>query len=265
MMNGKNLGYIPFVFIGVDAITPEVDEPPLIDLVNMNLSHYRTSADFEHGAHFTGLPTPVISGYTPEKVGEKLYIGSSSAWIFPRPEAKAFYLEFSGDGLSTLEKSLERKEQQMAVLGARMLEAQKKGVEAADTASIHRKGEESMLSAVAQTVSLGLEVALRWFAEWAKADPASISFKLNRDFYPAPMNPQQLTALIAAWQQGAISDQTLFENLQQGEIISQDTTLEDEQARIDTQQQKFAQQQADTAALLADVTGGVGGPPQNGG
>jgi hypothetical protein len=36
---------------------------------------------------------------------------------------------------------------------------------------------------------------------------------------------------VAAWQAGAISEQVLFENLQQGELIDRDTTLEEEQAR----------------------------------
>ena len=119
----------------------------------------------------------------------------------------------------------------MAVLGARMLEPQKKAPEAADSGSIRRKGEESMLSAAAQAISLGVTIALRWFTEWGGGDPAKVEFELNRDFYPAPMTAQMLTALVSSWQQGAYSDQVLFENLQQGEIISRETTLEEEQQR----------------------------------
>ena len=230
-MNGKPLPNIPFVFIGVDDLKPEVDEPPLIDLVNLNLSHYRTTADLEHGAHFTGLPTPVVSGYTPLTEGEKLYIGSSAAWVFPAADAKASYLEFTGQGLGALESILNRKEQQMAILGARMLEPQRRAVESADAASIHRKGEESTLSAIAQTISIGITRALTWFSEWAGAGD-KVEFDLNRDFYPAPMDAGALTALVSAWQSGAISRQVLFDNLQKGEVIDIHTTIEDEEARI---------------------------------
>ena len=62
VMNGKYLDYIPFIFIGTDSLRPDIEEPPLVDLVYANISHYKTSADYEHGCHFTGLPTPVISG-----------------------------------------------------------------------------------------------------------------------------------------------------------------------------------------------------------
>jgi hypothetical protein len=69
-INNEFLDEIPFRFIGIDNVDADVDEPPLIDLVDMNLSHYRSSADYEHGCHFTGLPTPVISGHTPETTEE---------------------------------------------------------------------------------------------------------------------------------------------------------------------------------------------------
>lgn len=242
LMSGKKLPYVPFVIIGPDGLSVDAGDPPLIDLVNLNLSHYRTNADYEHAAHFVGLPTPVITGYTPTVEGEKLYIGSGSAWILRDPAAKAFFLEFTGQGLSALKEILSTKEQQMAVLGARMLEPRMKGVESAEAASIHRKGEESMLSSVAQAISLGAEQALTWFTEWAEQDATEIDVEVNRDFYPAPMSPLMLTSLVSAWQTGAISDQTLFDNLQAGEIISESTTLEDEQAAINTAPPKLVVQ-----------------------
>ncbi|WP_457831240.1 DUF4055 domain-containing protein, partial [Staphylococcus aureus] len=91
-------------FMSVDDLTPTVDLPPLVDLVDMNYAHYLVSADYEHGCHFAGLPTPVVTGYTPQngpngEPPEKLYIGSAAAWVFPQPDAKAYFLEFEGQGL----------------------------------------------------------------------------------------------------------------------------------------------------------------------
>lgn len=231
-INGKMLDALPFQFIGVDDTSWEIDEPPLIDLVDTNLSHYRVTADYEHGCHFTGLPTPVISGYTPEKDGEKFYIGSMTAWVFPNAQAKATYLEFTGQGLQCLKDNLERKENMMAVLGARMLEAQPSGVESADTAAIHRGGEQSMLASVAQSISIGVQKALEVFAKFAGSSE-EVSFELNRDFFPIPMDALTLTAIIAGWQNQAYSYETMFENLRKGEIVPMDAIADDEQAAID--------------------------------
>ncbi len=233
LMNGKPLDFIPFYFIGVDDTAPEIDDPPLNDLVDLNLDHYRLDADYKHGLHFTGLPTPVVSGYTRESESEKLYVGSSSAWVFPDPQAKASYLEYTGQGLSAIEKAKASDEQNMAILGARLLSPEKKAVETAQTAQIHRAGESSILSAISSTISIGLTMALNTFCEWA-GSPGEWSVVLNQEFLPPEMTPQELSALLSGWQMGApgLSDQGLFDILQKREVVASDATLEEEQARI---------------------------------
>jgi hypothetical protein len=226
LMNNQPLSYIPFY------IEHDIDDPDLIDLADMNIAHYRVTADYEHGCHFTGLPTPIVAGYQKENDTEKLYIGSSSAWVFPDPQAKAFYLEFTGQGLTALENNLNRKEQMMAVLGARMLSPDRKMVESADTASIHRSGENSVLSGIAQELSRSLTRALQTFSLWAGGDE-KVSIELNREFLNMPLSAQELTALVGAWQAGAISADTLFFNLKAGETYPDDLTFEEEQAMID--------------------------------
>lgn len=236
-INSQYLDEIPFRFIGIDNVDADIDEPPLVDLVDMNLSHYRSSADYEHGCHFTGLPTPVISGHTPETteagVAEKFYIGSMTAWVFPRPDAKATFLEFKGDGLNALKENIQLKEQRMAILGARMLEVSRgNGVESANTASIHRSGEQSMLASVADAISIAVTQILKIFCRFAGADDKDVKFALNKDFFPAPMDALTITALIAAWQNSAMSYETMFENLQRGEFFKPEQTAEAERAAI---------------------------------
>lgn len=122
----------------------------------------------------------------------------------------------------------------MAILGARMLEQQKKATETAEVAAVHRSGEQSMLAAMAQAISIGMRQALETFSAWAGGQ-GPVEYDLNRDFFPLAMNPQQLSALVLAWQQGGISKQTLFDNLQQGEIIAESTTFEEEEVMIANQ------------------------------
>lgn len=233
LMNSARMQFIPFYFLSADDTSIEPDDPPLIDLVDLNLSHYRVTADYEHGCHFTGLPTGWITGYQKEE-GQKIYLGSQSMLIFPDHTTQLGFLEFSGAGLGSLQENLTRKETQMAVLGARMLEQQKAAAESAEAAGIHRAGENSMLADVAQAISLGLTAALQTFSDWAGGNGV-VSFELNRDFFPRAMTEGELSALVTSWQQGAISKQTLFANLQAGQIIAEGTTFEEEEVRINDQ------------------------------
>ena len=234
LMDGKPLDYIPFIFIGVDDTTSKMDEPPLIDLVDVNLAHYRMNADYAHGLHFTGLPTAVISGYTPD-AGDKLYIGSSSAWAFPDPQASATFLEFTGGGLGSLRECLASLENQMSILGARLLASERKSTETAQAARIYRAGESSILVAISQTISIGLTKALNTFSAWA-GSPGDWKIELNKEFMPPEVTPQELAGILQAWQAGmpGFSDQGVFDLLQKREVIAADVTLEDEQSRIDS-------------------------------
>ena len=249
-MAGKPLDFIPFFICGTNDTTPDVESPPMLDLADMNVAHYCVSADYEHGCHFTGLPTPVITGYTQMPEDGPITLGSESAICLPNPQSGAHFLEFQGSGLTYLENNLASKERMMAVLGARMLEQQKKGVETAEVASIHRAGEQSILATIAQTISTVMEDALEIFSQWAGSE-GKVKYDLNRDFHPLPLDANGLTALVKAWQSGAISYDSLFNKLKTGEVISEEVTLEEERTKIDSQ-----------PPVLAGGMGNMTGNPQ---
>jgi hypothetical protein len=232
-INGRVINKIPFEFFGVRDNTPCVDKPPLLDLVDVNLSHYRTTADYEHGLHFTGLPTPVVTGYYSDDKSASLRIGSGTAWLLPDPQSKAFYLEFTGQGLGELREALRSKEAMMATLGARILAPEKRATEAAQTANIHRSSENSVLASIAQSISVGLTHVMEWLRDWSNIT-GDVKVELNRDFIPNSMTAQDIDVLVKSWQAGAISANVLFENLVAGDIISQETSFDDEQERIAT-------------------------------
>ena len=240
LMNGKPLDFIPFYFIGPDGTDGTLDDPIMIDLVDLNLKHYMVSADYEHGCHMTGLPTPVISGYqrefdqTGKPVESKFYIGSTTAWVFPDVGAKAEFLEFTGQGLSALEKNLDRKEAQMAAIGARMLAPEKTGVEAAETLAMRHNGENSILAAIAVAVSQGLTKALKVFCEWAGENSNNVKFEINREFIPVIADSALLTQLMALVQGGYLDKESLFDWLKRADLVAHELTFEEMQARVDS-------------------------------
>lgn len=230
LMRGKPMPSIPMVVFGPARNDMGVQKPPVYDLVTLNISHYRTTADLEHGAHFTGLPTPIVTGYNAAE-GEKLSIGSSTAWVFPDPSAKASYLEFSGQGLEALEKRLQVKEAGMAAIGARMLAPEKKGVEAERTVMLRHAGEGAVLGTISDMIEHGFNRVLAIMADWAGIS-GNVSTEFNDDFVDTVMTAADVLALVQAWQAGAMSFDSLFWNLKQGEMIEGERTIEEEKAGL---------------------------------
>lgn len=220
---GKTIPLIPFVFHGPRNALPDVDKMPLADIITVNLDHYRLDADYKHGLHFTALPTAWVSGF--DKTSE-LRIGSSTAWVAETPGAVAGFLEFKGHGLSTFENAQNRDERLMAVLGSRMLEDTKRVGETADAIELRQAGENSILMTLALSVSDSISQVLRWVYWWNSTEqyPEDISeslvlLQINTDFTAKGLTSLELTAIVGAWQAGAISQTTMFDLFRKGEVL----------------------------------------------
>lgn len=227
---GRRLEYIPFIIINPSLVGTPIQKPPLLDLVNVNLSHYRTSADLEHGRHFTALPTAFVSGFDPKTT--KFAIGSARAWVSQDPNASAGFLEFTGAGLGSLQDALNQKEGLMAVLGARLLEESKRAAETAEAIRLRQAGEGSVLRKTASSVEEGFTFLLYWIAEWLVLQ-GDISLELNKDYGVGSMDSATLASLMVAVQSGLLSKDTWLYNMKRSDFIPDDVTIEDERAKID--------------------------------
>lgn len=231
LINGKPLKRIPFVFINAYDLRPEVDKPPMLDLVDVNLGHYRNSADYEHALYLTSQPTPWAAGAINEK-NKPTAIGSGAFWILPE-NSQCGYLEFGGQGIEAMRQAMLDKEDRMAALGARMINDGRNRNEATDTARMRGRSEMSLMANVVNMAEAGLCKALEIAAEWVTGSSEDVEVKLNRDWIETKMDAGTLTALVKAWQSGAMSHQTLWENLQAGEIAPVDRTYEEEKELIE--------------------------------
>lgn len=231
LMNNKPLTSIPFIMINADGVGWTVENPPLLDLVDVNLSHYRTSADYEHGCHFCGVPTFYIAGYQAPvddgsgKGESKILLGGETAIILPDASGKAGFAEFTGQGLKSLTDNLDRKEAQMAILGARMLATEGKSQQSTTTTAIHRTGENSVLAQISISVSLGVSKVLTLFSAWANYAQECV-YQINRDFLPVTIDGPTLTAVMASWQAAGMSDEEFFDYQQRADLIEADVDFE---------------------------------------
>ncbi len=233
---GKPLPLIPFVFHGPNHAQPAVEKLPMADIIAVNLDHYRLDADYKHGVHFTALPTAWVSGF--DKTSS-LRIGSSTAWVTETPGATAGFLEFTGQGLTTFERAMDRDERLLAVLGSRLLEGQKKVGETAQAIELRQSGENSILGNIAVNVSASLTQVLRWAHWWNSTEGSpddvtteQVLVELNTDFSTKGLGPQEIQAIVAAWQANAISRDTMTELFRRGEVLPEGRTNEEEEKLI---------------------------------
>lgn len=263
-IGGFALDRIPFVFHGPNNIRADIDRAPMESMANVNLSHYRTSADHENGLHFSGLPQPWT-----KKFGEnadKLAIGKDVVWYSDDEHAACGYLEVS-NGFEGLEKALDRKEKYMANQGAKMFDSAAAGrsPEAYDTLRLRQTGQTVTLQGISASMTQSSTMVLQWALWWMQpriqkpTDITTVSCMVNDDFVEVEIPSDRLTALSTMRSAQQISSRTLFNQLKQGEIYEEDWTFEDEMDAI----------KSDPPMLppgATDATGAAfgGGPPKSG-
>lgn len=219
--NGSVWDIIPFEFIGSINNDPTPDKAPLYDLAEINVSHYRNSADFEESSFIVGQPTPVISGLTKEFANDILkggiVLGSRTAILLPI-DAKAELLQASSNSMP--ERGMELKEIQMVKTGAKVISDSGRA-ETAEAARIRFAGQNSKLGMIVINAQKGILKLFGWVGEFMNASDDN-KLIINNQFYDATANPQLLMAEIQLLDRSVIAKSDLRAHARRTGLISQD-------------------------------------------
>ena len=227
LMNGQPLDFIPFFFFDGSTNSSSIKVPHLMDLVELNIAHYQTTADYRHGLHYICLPTAVISGV--DAGSDSTYrIGPAEAWVFTDPNAKASYLEFTGAGMGAISKALAELENQMTVMGSRsMLSTQQRAAETASTEIVRRNAENSILSSIVNSCEEQLERVLATIRDWAGLT-GEVELKFNTDFLNYRETGDFIRSITEAAEKGIITQETAIDTLKERNVLPQDIEAEEE-------------------------------------
>lgn len=219
IVNGDRLNYIPFVFAPENFPT----KPMLLDIAHVNIGHYLKTADYENGVHLTTLPTGYVTGEKPEEDKDKniipMVLGQDNFLMFPNDKAKVGTLVFSGEGLTHSENAIEKSELQMVVLGSRIITPEKGVSETAESANIHRAGENAKLATFARNLSEKATQILKILRDWS-GNKGTVSAQFNTDYETMSFDANSLNAIVNMFEAGKMPLLVLYGMLMKGEFIS---------------------------------------------
>jgi hypothetical protein len=117
--------------------------------------------------------------------------------------------------------------------GARLFDVEKKTAESGDALRVRWAAQTASLTSIAVNSAKALEKALKWAADFVGANAEEVMVKPNLKFIDSVLDPLKAKALMELWMGGAISYETLWDNLQRGEIGTKERTAEEEKELID--------------------------------
>lgn len=225
-VNGKGLTELPFLMLP----GKEPEKPMFYDLAMCNIGHYQKSADYENGVHLTTIPTGYVTGHrqalTEEGEREIIELGHDAFLMFEEENAKVGTLVFSGEGLTHSENAIKQSLADMSVLGSRLIAPDNGNNESADSAKVHRAGENAFLATFAKNISDGLSKALTLIAEWEGFDE-KIEVQLCTDYDTLSFDANALNSLANLAKAGKLPLPYIFYNLANGEYAPAEADLEE--------------------------------------
>ena len=225
---GVVLNRLPFYVIDKDGLNfAKTEESIINDLVDVNMGHYRNSADWEHNLYFLGLKTLVAPGYDKDISGTLTVGGVISGPSTFQP----YLIEPTSD--SGIEKEMQNKEMRMAVLGSQAISQRGKYVQSAATAKINSASENSILAALAHAQSNVMSVILNLILEWAGHTGVKGNVNINTDFYDDLIVPESVISWTQLLQSGGISQETWYYNLEKRDVFPPDWSMAKELTSIE--------------------------------
>lgn len=242
---GAVLQEIPFTFIGANNNDASIDPSPLYGMAQVNLAHFRNSADYEDSVFFCGQVQPWITGlderwrdflqnpwYTDAQgqkryTGQKMYIGSRSPLLLPKDAAFGMA---QAEPNTLAKEAMEHKEEQLIAIGARMIEA----TQANKTATGEDNDREATTSVLALCVANVNEAYQRAIVFCARFMDINVpddgfpeAYKINQDFVRITMNPQLLAEARTSWQTGIVAKKDVRDFYRKVGMIAAERTDED--------------------------------------
>jgi hypothetical protein len=202
---------IPLIFVGSKNNDSTIDDAPLSDIADVNVAHYRNSADYEESCFITGQPSLFIThSLTSEQFEEYnpdgLILGSRSGHVLGET-GSAILLQASPNNL--VMEAMKAKEQAMVMIGARII-TDRGGNETAEGARIRFASENSAIGYVCEFMGV----------------TGDYYFDINSEFYDKSVDPQMIMSMITLLDRNLIGDIDIFERLQAAGLIDTARTLD---------------------------------------
>jgi len=254
-IGGKSIGYIPFSFIGADNNDDSIDEPPLFTLTEINLGHFRNSADVEESAFICSQPTLML--YPGENMNSNQFSEANKDGI--RLGSRKGHNLGAGGGSELLQASpsnlskelMAMKEDQAVKAGAQMLMPSVQMT--AEAARLQRGADTSIMATIAINVSMAYKQNIIWCGEMLGIKAENTVFELNMEFFMAQMTAQDRTAWMVDINAGLLPARSYYAALRAAGV----TNWTDEQIETEI----IKQPPAPAPKLDATVTGEIPDAP----
>lgn len=233
--SGQSFDFIPFCFIGSTNNDAMVDPAPMESLAEVNIAHYRNSADIEensfiHGQLTLGVTSSLSADQWKDANPAGIVVGARTGHFLG--ENGGFH-SVQASPSSLTQQLMRDKEAQLVMLGAQLI-TDKNANETAKAAQLKHASEHSVLGDICGNISEAICKAIEWCGEFMGV-AGECEFEINRQFFDEGADPQMVMAAIQLYDREAIALSDLMDYGRKAGIVSEDRTNEDIEEELSTE------------------------------
>lgn len=199
------------------------------NLIELAALHWNKSSDHENILHIANVPQLFARGITDE---DQLYIGVNRVMVSSDPQADLKWVEPTGNTVKYAMESMDRLEARMEAIGFSFVTAQKGAAESATGRALKANESNSILSGMARNLGVCLKKAIgSMLRHYPISREPEVNVHINDDF-GVSISGDELQALAAAYQSGALSRHYYVKELMRRGVLDGDLDEEDNALRL---------------------------------
>ena len=213
-------------------------KPPLMELAHLNVKHWQSQSDQDNILHVARVPMLVRTGVNQQfneqgqPVVQEIQVGGCLNDLPEGGDLK--FVEHTGKAIEAGRVSLQDLEAQMRMAGGKLLQREDSGTKTATQAEEEAAQDNSPLETMAGRLEDCGDQILQLFAMWLNL-PDGGNIKVNGNFDADFIPEVTLPTLLNMRNSGALSDETLFNEMLRRRVVSDDLDWQDEKERIEQQ------------------------------
>jgi len=222
-----DLDRIPLVTVYGNRTATLTSTPPLLEVAYLNIAYAQRFCDFMHSVHVGAMPILTMRGFDPD-ADSPIGISVNTAVLLP-VDGGAEFVQPTTDAFDSQLKCLEALEEQISRLGINTLTRQNTTNAAAESKRMDRIDSDSIMALISADLANALSSMLEVAAQYVGLEPPQVV--IEQDYDNKLLDGNSITALLQLFMQNAISQETLLDVLQQGEVLPAGLNIDEEVIR----------------------------------
>jgi len=225
--DGRPFDYIPLAFIGSTNNDATTDTPPMEAMAEVNIAHYRNSADVEENSFIHGqLTLGVTSDLSAEQWKEMnpagIVVGARAGHFLG---SNGGFHSVQANASSLTKDLMTEKEHQLVMIGAQLI-TDKNSNQTAKAAMIQHASEHSVLADVCNNVSEAIELCIDWCGAYMGVQGEN-KYEINTQFFDDSVDPQMIIQSIAMYDRELITSGDVQNYARKAGILPEDRSNDD--------------------------------------